>query len=220
MSSLAMRIKEIGPLAIWATVIAALVFVAALFFVGPVLLARWLEGAIGDSIVVVVIEGLVRLAILLAYLYLIGRLPDIRRVFAYHGAEHKSINALEAGDPLEIAAVQHHSVAHVRCGTSFLLTVVVLSIVIFVALGTPALWLRLLSRIVLLPVIAALAYEIIRLGGTFHHHPVVRFLIRPNLALQALTTREPDDAQVEVALHALKQAMTMEEEADAAASRS
>jgi len=202
--------KEMGPWAIWGTAIAALAFVAALLFAGPVLLTRWLEDALDDSIVVVVIEGVVRLAILLAYLLLIGLLPDIRRVFAYHGAEHKAINALEAGAPLEIAAVQRHSVAHVRCGTSFLLTIVVISVLVFVALGTPDLWLRVVSRIALIPAIAALAYEVIRLGGAFHDRPWVRFLMRPNLALQALTTRQPDDAQVEVALRALKEAMALE----------
>ncbi|MFQ6019805.1 MAG: DUF1385 domain-containing protein [Dehalococcoidia bacterium] len=202
--------KEIGAGAAWGAIIAALAIMAALFFAGPVLLTRWLEGALGDSIVVVLIEGLVRLAIVVAYISLIGLLPDIRRVYAYHGAEHKSINALEAGDPLEVAAVQRHSVAHVRCGTSFLLTVVVISVVVFVALGTPDLLLRILSRIVLIPVIAAIAYEVIRLGGVFHNHPLVRIIMRPNLALQALTTRQPEDDQVEIALHALKQAMAME----------
>jgi len=203
--------EEISPWAIWGTVLAALAFVAALFFAGPVLLAGWLENALGDSIAVVVIEGLVRLALLLAYIDLIGLLPDIRRVYAYHGAEHKAINTLEAGDPLEVAAVQRHSTAHVRCGTSFLLTVVMISVVVFVALGTPDLWLRVVSRIALIPALAALAYEVIRLGGAFHHNPLVRTLMWPNLALQALTTRQPDDAQVEVALRALKEAMAMEE---------
>jgi uncharacterized protein YqhQ len=202
--------EEISRWAIWGTVLAALAFVAALFFVGPVLLAGWLEDALDNSTAVVVVEGLVRLALLLAYIYLIGLLPDIRRVYAYHGAEHKAINTLEAGDPLEVAGVQRHSTAHVRCGTSFLLTVVVISVVVFVALGTPDLWLRVVSRIALIPALAALAYEVIRFGGTFHHHPLVRFLMRPNLALQALTTREPDDDQVEVALRALNEAMALE----------
>lgn len=211
--------KEVGPWAIWLMVLSALAFVAALFFAGPVFLAGKLEDALGESLWVIVIEGLVRLVILIAYLTFIGFLPDVRRVYAYHGAEHKAINALEAGDPLEVASVQRHSVAHVRCGTSFLLTVVVVSIAIFVALGTPDLWLRVVSRIALIPVIAALAYEVIRLGGALYRRPLVRLLMRPNLALQALTTRQPDDDQVTVALHALKEAMAMEQRADIAGSK-
>lgn len=195
--------KEISPTAVWATALAALVLVAALFFAGPVLLTRWLDDVIDSDAAVVVIEGLVRLAILIAYIGLIGLLPDIRRVYAYHGAEHKSIHALEAGDPLEPRSVQRHPTAHVRCGTSFLLTVVVISVVVFVAIGTPDLWLRVVSRVVLIPVIAAAAYELIRLGAAFESNPLMRALMWPNLALQALTTRQPDDAQVEVALRAL-----------------
>jgi uncharacterized protein YqhQ len=201
--------KEISPAAVIGMGLMALALVAVLFFAGPVLLTGWLDDRIGSSAVVVIIEGLVRLAILLAYLGLIGLVPDIRRVFAYHGAEHKSIHALEAGDPLEPASVQRHPAAHVRCGTSFLLTVVV-----FAALGSPNLWLRIASRVVLIPVIAALAYELIRLGGRFYENRVARVLMWPNLALQALTTREPDDSQVEVALRALREVMAQEGEGE------
>jgi len=206
--------KEAGPWSIWTMVLAALAFVAILFFAGPVLVAGWLEDAFGETPWVVVIESLVRLAVLIGYLLLIGLLPDVRRVYAYHGAEHKTINALESGDPLDIPHVQRHSVTHIRCGTSFLLTVVLISVIVFAPLGTPDLWLRIVSRIVLIPVIAGLAYEVIRLGSKFHHHPVVGTLMRPNLALQALTTREPDDDQVAVAIHALKQAMAMEKQVE------
>ncbi len=202
--------KEINRSAIWVTALAALAIVAVLFFAGPVILTRWLEGVFDSNVIVVLIEGLVRLVILVAYIGLIGLLPDIRRVYAYHGAEHKSIHALEAGEPLEAAYVQRHSTAHVRCGTSFLLTVVVVSVVVFVAVGTPELWLRVVSRIVLIPVIAAVAYEVIRLGGAFAGNPIVRALMWPNLALQALTTRQPDDGQVEVALRALGEVLAAE----------
>jgi uncharacterized protein YqhQ len=213
--------KEIRPAAVIGMGLTALAVVAVLFFAVPVLLTNWLEDRIGSSVAVVVIEGLVRLAILLAYLGLVGLVPDIRRVYAYHGAEHKSIHALEAGDPLEPSSVQRHPTAHVRCGTSFLLTVVVVSIVVFAALGSPDLWLRIVSRLVLIPVVAALAYELIRLGGRFYDNRVARVLMWPNLALQALTTRQPDDAQVEVALRALREVMAQEgvgEEADASRS--
>src|SRR3990170_2549990 len=118
--------------------------------------------------------------------------------------------ALEAGDPLEPPSVQRHPTAHVRCGTSFLLTVVVVSVVVFAALGSPELWLRVVSRIALIPVIASLAYELIRLGGRFYTNPVARVFMWPNLALQTLTTRQPDDAQVEVALRALREVMEAE----------
>lgn len=191
-----------------------LALAAALFFAGPVLLARWLEGRLDDSLTVVVVEGAIRLAILLGYLYLIGLLPDVRRVFAYHGAEHKTINAYEAGAPLQVPSVQGHSTTHPRCGTSFLLTVVVVSVVIFAFLGTPPLWLRVVSRVALIPVIAAISYEVIRFGGAFQHHPLVRLLFRPNLLLQALTTRPPDDGQVAVAIQALQEALAADRAAE------
>jgi len=202
--------KEISPAAIIGMGLTALALVTVLFFLGPLLVAGWLEDRIGSSIVVVAIEGVIRLAMLLAYLGLIALVPDIRRVYAYHGAEHKSIHALESGDPLEPSSVQRHPTAHVRCGTSFLLTVVVVSVVVFMALGSPELWLRVVSRVALIPVIAALAYELIRLGGRFYENRVARVLMWPNLALQALTTRQPDDAQVEVALRALQEVMAAE----------
>ena len=202
--------NEISPIAVIGMGLAALVVVAAIFFAGPVLLTSWLEGRIDSSVVVVVIEGLIRLAILVAYIGLIGLVPDIRRVYAYHGAEHKSIHALEAGDPLEPPAVQRHPTAHVRCGTSFLLTIVVVSVVLFAALGSQELWMRVASRGVLIPVIAAIAYELIRLGGRFYGNPVARVFMWPNLALQKLTTRQPDDSQVEVALRALYEVMVLE----------
>ena len=195
-----------GPM-LWVTVGVALAFVIALIFVGPVLVTGLLEDAIDNERLAALVEGVIRLAVLLGYLGLIGLLPDIRRVFAYHGAEHKAINALEHGAPLEVAAVQPYSTAHPRCGTSFLLVVVVVSVVLFVLVGTPPLWQRLLSRVGLVPVIAALSYELIRLGGAFQGNRVVRAIFAPNLWLQSLTTREPDDSQVEVALHALREVL-------------
>ncbi len=202
--------REIRAGAVWGTALAALALVAVLFFAGPVLLARWLEDAIESGVLVILIEGVIRLALVVGYIAAIGLLPDVRRVYAYHGAEHKSIHALEHGEPLEPERVQRYSTAHVRCGTSFLLTVVVVSVIVFVGLGTPELWLRVVSRVVLIPVIAAIAYEAIRLGAAFESSPIVRVLMWPNLALQALTTRQPDDAQVEVALRALQEVLAAE----------
>jgi uncharacterized protein YqhQ len=199
---------ESGP--IWGTLLISMALVVAIFFVGPLLLTDWLEGLLGSHLLVIVLEGFVRLAVVVGYVGLIGLMPDVRRVYCYHGAEHKSIHALENGDPLEAAYVQRYPTAHVRCGTSFLLTVVVVSIVVFGLVGNPDLWIRVLSRIILIPVIASISYEVIRLGGAFESNPITKVLMWPNLALQALTTRQPDDSQVEVALRALKEVLAAE----------
>ncbi len=174
-----------------------------LFMALPSLLAGWLVGA-AQPLLFNIVEGLIRLAVLLGYMLAVGHIPEIRRVFAYHGAEHKTINAHEAGAPLTVEAVQRYSTAHPRCGTAFLLVVVVISILVFAPLGKPALLLRLASRLILLPVIVGLAYEVLRFTGRHADQPIVRALIAPNLALQRLTTREPDDGMVEVAITALK----------------
>ncbi len=202
---------DAGSKPIWGMALVSLALVSVVFFAGPLLLANWLEGVLGNHLLVIVVEGIIRLGVVVGYVGVIGLMPDVRRVYAYHGAEHKSIHALENGDPLEPSAVQRHPTAHVRCGTSFLLTVVVVSIFVFAAVGEPDLWLRIVSRIVLIPVIAAIAYEIIRLGGAFESSPITRALMWPNLALQTLTTRQPDDDQVEVALRALKDVLAAEE---------
>lgn len=202
--------EEISGTAMWTMAIISLTIVAAIFFAGPLFLANWLDGVLGNHLLVIVVEGIIRLAVIVAYVGGIGLLPDIRRVYAYHGAEHKTIHALEHGDALEPAAIQKYSRAHVRCGTSFLLTIVVVSIVVFAIVGTPDLWIRVVSRIVLIPVIAAIAYEGIRLGGAFESHPITKVLMWPNLALQKLTTRQPDDSQVEVAIAALKEVLDAE----------
>jgi uncharacterized protein YqhQ len=156
------------------------------------------------------IEGLIRLALLVGYIWAIGKMPDIRRVFGYHGAEHKVINAFESGADLTPENVMRYSVEHPRCGTSFLLTVVILSVVLFTFLGPlPVLW-RLLSRIILIPVLATLAYEYIRWTARHLNSRFVQFLIRPNLALQHLTTREPTRAMVEVSISAFNKMYSLE----------
>jgi uncharacterized protein YqhQ len=202
--------NEINSRALWLTAFASMALVAVIFFAGPLLLADWLESVVHNHIAVIVIEGAIRLGVIVGYMAGIGLMPDVRRIYAYHGAEHKSIHALENGDPLEPSAVQRYPTAHVRCGTSFLLTVVVVSVFVFAAVGNPDLWLRVLSRIVLIPLIAAIAYEIIRFGGAFESNPMTRVLMWPNLALQKLTTRQPDDSQVEVAIRALKEVLITE----------
>lgn len=211
-SNVAMGEEEKGSESapILGTMVVTMGIVVAIFFIGPLLLTGWLEDQLGSHFWVIVLEGLVRLGIIVGYVGLIGLTPDVRRVYQYHGAEHKSIHALEHGDPLDAEHVQRYPTAHVRCGTSFLLTVVVVSIVVFAAVGDQALWLRILSRVLLIPVIAAISYEIIRLGGAFESNPITKVLMWPNLALQSLTTKQPDDAQVEVALRALTEVLETE----------
>ncbi|MBN1920829.1 MAG: DUF1385 domain-containing protein [Anaerolineae bacterium] len=151
-----------------------------------------------------VLEGAIRLALLVGYMAAVGQMPEIRRVFAYHGAEHKTINAHEAGAPLTVEGIRPFTTAHPRCGTAFLLIVVLISILVFAPLGKPALLIRLASRLLLIPVISGIAYELLRFTGKHAENRLVRILIAPNLALQRLTTREPDDSMLEVALTSLK----------------
>jgi uncharacterized protein YqhQ len=150
------------------------------------------------------IEGIVRLLILIGYIWIVGQVPDIQRVFAYHGAEHKTINAFEAGVELTPENAARFSLEHPRCGTAFLLTLVILSVVVFSLLGPLPVALRLISRILFLPLLAGMAYEYIRWTARHLHRPWVRWLIRPNLALQRLTTREPSLDMLEVAIAAFK----------------
>jgi len=157
------------------------------------------------------IEGLVRLGLLILYIVLIGRLEDIKRVFGYHGAEHKTINAFEAGDELTPENVARHSLEHPRCGTAFLLTLILLSVLLFTLLGPMPLFWRFTTRILLIPVLAALAYEYIRWTATHLDSSFVRWLIKPNLALQRLTTREPSREMLEVAIASFN-AMRAEED--------
>lgn len=157
------------------------------------------------------LEGIVRLMILIGYVSLIGRMDDVKRVFGYHGAEHKTINAFEAGDELTPENVAKHSIEHPRCGTAFLLTLVLLSVLLFTLLGPlPLIW-RLVSRILLIPILASLAYEYIRWTAGHLDNRLVQLLIKPNLALQHLTTREPDLEMLEVAIAAF-QKMRQEED--------
>jgi uncharacterized protein YqhQ len=178
--------------------------VTAIFFVGPVLLTAWTGGLVGGEYAEVLIEGVVRLLMLLGYVALIGRSPQIHRVFAYHAAEHRTIHTYEHDLPLNVENVRGFPNAHPRCGTAFLLIVMVLAMIVFLLLGAPPLWLRLLSRVALVPVVAALAYEVLRLGPRFERLPVLGWIYRPNLWLQSFTTRDPDDAQIEVAIRALE----------------
>jgi uncharacterized protein YqhQ len=197
------RPPALGGLALGLTLLISLSFAVAVFFVAPLLLTNALHNEIGSSWLNVVVEGAIRLALLIIYLYLIGRIPDIGRVFGYHGAEHQAINTLESGQPLDVAHVRQASRVHTRCGTGFLLLVMVVSIFVFALVNSPWLPLKLLSRILLIPVVAGIAYELMRLGAANYRWRVVRWLLAPGLALQGLTTRAPDDSMIECAIAAL-----------------
>jgi len=206
--------EQISAMVLWGTVIISIVFAVAIFFVSPLLVTHYLiYPYIASATIANVLEGVLRIVIFIVYLVVIGQLPDIKRVFAYHGAEHKTVNAYESGVPLELAQVKNYSTAHTRCGTSFLLIVLIIAIIVFVLLGQLPLWLAVVSRIVLLPVIAAIGYEFVRFGSAHANNSFLRLLLAPGLGLQSLTTREPDDKQVEVAIVALKSCVEADESA-------
>ena len=187
----------------------ALAFSVALFFILPLFLTRLFH--FSSSLVFNLVDGVIRVAILITYLKLMILVPDIKRTFAYHGAEHAVVNAYETGAPMELEAVRGHSKEHVRCGTSFMFVVMVISILVFSLVGLRSVWLMVLSRIVLIPVIASLSYEIIYFGGRHTGNALVRAVLAPGLWLQSLTTREPDDSQLEVAIAALGKVVEIEE---------
>jgi uncharacterized protein YqhQ len=199
--------EKITPGMIWGSVIVGVVLAVALFFVLPLLAARLLDPFIPSAFISNLIEGLIRIVFFIVYLALIGRMKDIREIFAYHGAEHMSVNAYEGGAPLEVDPVRNYSTAHTRCGTSFLLVVLVLSILVFALLGRPSIWISIASRILLLPVIAALSYELIKFEAAYSHNRFIHVLLVPGLWLQSMTTRQPDDRQLEVAIAAMRKAL-------------
>jgi len=191
----------------------AIGFAISIFKVGPALLADLLP--ISNGTWFVIVEGCIRVTVFVAYLFLISLLPDLRRVFQYHAAEHKAINAYEDGAELTPENVQSYSKIHLRCGTAFLLWVMVIAIFVFALVGRPDWPVLIASRILLLPVIAGLAYEVIRFGGKHPQNPIVRTLLAPGLWLQSLTTREPTLDQVEVSIQALRDVLDAEAAASA-----
>ena len=195
-----------GPI-MWGTLLFSLLLGLGLFVLLPMFLIGLVDRYISSALVSNLAEGLVRLLFFLAYLLAIGRLPDIRRVFAYHGAEHKTINAYEAGVPLIPQEVQRFTTAHARCGTAFLLIVLVLFVLVSSLLGRPPLIWRIISRLLLVPIVAALAYEFLKFTARHQDQALIKILIAPNLWLQRLTTQEPDDAMLEVAIAALQRVL-------------
>ena len=206
------------------TLIISLAFAVSLFFLLPAAAGHLFERLITSTFALDasqantaawignVLEGLLRLTILIGYIWFIGRIPDIKRVFAYHGAEHKTINAFESGAELTPESVKRFSLEHPRCGTAFLLTLVVLSILFFSLLGPMPLGLRLASRILMIPILAGIAYEYIRWTANHLDSAFVKLIVKPNLALQRLTTREPDLEMLEVSIAAFNAMRAGEEE--------
>lgn len=208
--------KEDGDIPKWAmilTVLVSLSFSIGLFILLPALLAGLAnDWFIHDHLVSnLFVEGGVRIALLIGYLWLVGFMPDMRRVFQYHGAEHKTVNAYEAGAELTPEKVQQFTTVHTRCGTNFLLLVVVFAIIlfsfVFTLLGNPPMWLSLPLRVALVPLVATIAYEYIKWSAAHYNNPVVRAIMKPGLALQKLTTRQPDPAMLEVAIVALERVL-------------
>jgi len=211
--------EKIPTAVLWGSLAVGLAVGIALFFLVPLFATRYLiDPYIDSNLLRNVFEGLIRIGIFIVYIKLMSLIPDIKRVFAYHGAEHKVVNAYEAGVPLEVEAVKKYSTAHARCGTAFIFIVLIVAIFVFALVGQPTLWIRILSRIALIPVIAVIGYEIMKFGASHIENPIVRVLLAPGLMLQAITTREPDDSQIEAAISALNEVIKIDGAADSSRS--
>jgi uncharacterized protein YqhQ len=200
--------------ATWGTILVALAFAVGVFFMLPLVVTNQLKEHLQDNIVFNLVEGVIRVIMFIIYLLAISRMKDIRRVFAYHGAEHKAINAYEAGAPLDVEHTRKYTTANPRCGTSFLFAVLVIAIIVFslvAPLVKSSFGYMALSRILLLPVIAALGYEFIYFTSRHCSNIIIRAISTPGLWLQSLTTREPDDSQLEVGLASLLKVLQVEQ---------
>ena len=214
--SMAEEEEELSAAEILITGLVAFAMAIVLFVALPTAAVHFTKQYIGGVWVQNLVEGIIRIIFFFAYVYAISKMKEIERVFMYHGAEHKSILALEAGEELTVANARRYSTRHPRCGTSFLLVVMVVSILVFAMLGDGTLFYRVWSRIAVFPIVAGLGYEFIRFSGRFYQKGWAQFLIAPGLWLQKLTTREPDDQQLEVALAALREVLTEESRAGGA----
>jgi uncharacterized protein YqhQ len=208
--------EEIPNKVIWGMIALGAILAVLLFFITPLLLTKLLNPYLPNSIVFHIVEGVIRVIIFLVYLKAISFMPDIKRVFTYHGAEHKTVNAYEAGVPLEPDAIKAYSTSHVRCGTSFLFLVLIIAIIVFAFVGRQTLWLMIVSRILLIPVIMALGYEVIYFGARHTGNFFVKILLTPGLFLQKMTTGEPDATQLEVAIAAMNKAVEVDSAEEAA----
>ena len=198
--------ESMSPRALWGVVAFGFALAIGLFVGLPLLAVHFVDPYV-NAMASNTIDGVVRLVIFLVYLRAIDLMPEIRRVWAYHGAEHKTINAYEAGEDLEVEKVRPYGTAHTRCGTGFILIVLVIAILAHAFLGRPPMWIRFLERLAILPVIGAVSYELIRFTADHVKNKLVRVALIPGLALQSLTTREPDDSQLEVAISALERVL-------------
>jgi len=210
--------EEISGGAWFGTVLVSMVFAIGVFFVAPVGLTSLIKHQLGSSLLFWVVEGVLRTTIFLGYLFLLSRIRDLRRVFEYHGAEHKVISCYEAEDELTPERATLYSRLHPRCGTSFLLIVMILSIFVFAPIGLPAWWILVLTRILGVPLIAGLSFEVIRWAGRNRRHRWVQLVMYPGMQLQKLTTREPDLDELAVSIAALQAVLEVERPGEASAS--
>ena len=198
---------ELGKGSVALMLLLTLVVGIGIFFLLPLLIATVTTASVDNGFVQHLVEGLVRVAIFLGYLALIGRAPDVRRVFQYHGAEHMTIHALEAGDPLTVDAVRKYPTAHQRCGTEFLVIVIILSILAFSLVGRQPPLIMIASRILLIPVIAGVGYELLKFGARHRQNPIVKVILYPGILVQMITTKQPEDDMIEVAITSMERAL-------------
>ena len=203
--------EEFGKGSIAVMLILSLAFAIGFFFLLPVFASKGFESLVDSNLLANIVEGVIRLVLFLLYVIVIGRTEDIRRVFMYHGAEHMAVHAYENGEKLTTESVSKYPTAHPRCGTAFLLVVMLVAIIVFAFIPRDPLWWLITSRIVLIPAIAAASYETIRLSGIYSSNPIAKMIAVPGLVLQGLTTRKPDPDQIEVAIVAMQEAISHDE---------
>lgn len=196
--------EQLGAKEIALTLVLSVALTVGIFIVLPAFILRFIQSHVASNVLLNIIEGGLKMALFLSYIVAISTMQEIKRVFQYHGAEHKAINCYEAGDPLTVENVRAHSLIHRRCGTSFIIFVLMVSIFIFSFFGRPPFIQRVLLHLALLPVVAGISYEIIRLAGRKRTPWIIRVLSQPGMWAQRLTTREPDDEQIEVAIRSLE----------------
>ena len=202
--------QQLSSVAMAMLLTVSLVLGVVIFFLIPVFVSRLVDNAGANDFIANLVEGGIRLGLFIGYVWVIGKMNDIKRVFGYHGAEHMVVHANEAGEPLTIQSVRRFPPAHPRCGTSFLMTVVLVSIIMFMFFPREPFWFLVVSRIVLVPIIAGISYEFIRFAGTHQNSIWIRMISSPNILLQDLTTRQPDEGMMEVAITAIEYAIEMD----------
>jgi uncharacterized protein YqhQ len=208
--------ERLTPRQVILSIVLALALFIGIFIIGPTTLFAWFEDRTGSAGVLTLVgEGVFRVALFVAYLWLIGRTKDIHRVFEYHGAEHKTIAAFEHGEELQPELIDRYAKEHVRCGTNFLIIVMIITIFVFTLFGTPALVWRIVSRVIAIPIIAALSYEALRFGAKHPESLLMRGLMKPGIWLQRITTQPPDHSQIEIAITSFRELLRREAEATA-----